>query len=511
VRSCRAYRSVPRLLIALAVANLALTGAGHASSVAGGRHDVRYLGLPGDTRPDERLRADDAVALDAWVGVQCRSARRVPLASQRLLVGQVIAPPLPPAPSTLSRPAGLVRRALLNVDRYALTALYRRANLAISDPLVGKVNPRTPSGEALALAVTIGTGAYDPRLVGVPLPRAVRVATWLVASYACAHAAVTSGGWGAGTQPIPADLHGWQSPMWAEQFGAAGWLLWPYLATATRYHVAAMVTAEADKLLRVAPNYYALADGHLRFPGDTKAEEDMWAATIFALAAVMLPKHPHARLWRQQEATYKIASYATAADDTSTVVINGRPLQSWLSGWNVFPDGTLVNHGINPHPDYMAAVAWNLADAGIDAIAGRSVLRAALHNADLLYRAMTSLRFSSPPFRPPGGTIYQPGTAVTYYPRPDDWGTSLIPGFVTLDAAMASLRLSSSADLYLSRHIEALLALQARHTDGHTYQGWAEFRYAGREQWVAEQISRAWLLEWASARNRIKITNAVPD
>jgi len=159
----------------------------------------------------------------------------------------------------------------------------------------------------------------------------------------------------------------------------------------------------------------------------------------------------------------------------------------------------------------MAAVAWNLADAGIDAIAGRSVLRAALHNADLLYRAMTSLRFSSPPFRPPGGTIYQPGTAVTYYPRPDDWGTSLIPGFVTLDAAMASLRLSSSADLYLSRHIEALLALQARHTDGHTYQGWAEFRYAGREQWVAEQISRAWLLEWASARSRIKVTNAVPD
>jgi len=63
----------------------------------------------------------------------------------------------------------------------------------------------------------------------------------------------------------------------------------------------------------------------------------------------------------------------------------------------------------------------------------------------------------------------------------------------------------------LSRHIEVLLALQARHTDGHTYQGWAEFRYAGREQWVAEQISRAWLLEWASARSRIKVTNAVPD
>ena len=143
----------------------------------------------------------------------------------------------------------------------------------MSDPLVGKVNPRTPSGEALALAVTIGTGAYDPRLVGVPLSRAVRVASWLVASYACAHAAVTSGGWGAGTQPIPTDLHSWQSPMRAEQFGAAGWLLWPYLDTATRYQVAAIVTAEADKLLQVAPNYYALADGHLRFPGDTKAEE----------------------------------------------------------------------------------------------------------------------------------------------------------------------------------------------------------------------------------------------
>jgi hypothetical protein len=319
---------------------------------------------------------------------------------------------------------------------------------------------------------------------------------------------VTTGGWGAGTQTVPADLHQWQSPLWAAQFGIAGWLLWPHLGQATRYAVVAMVVDEADRLLRISPDYYARPDGQVLFPGDTKAEEDAWVGGIFTLAAAMLPDHPHARLWRRQEAAFEIASYSTAADDNSSTVVNGRPLRTWLAGWNVFANGTLVNHGINPHPDYMAAIAWNLSAVGVDAIADRPVLGSALHNADLVYRGLMSVTFPSPPFRYPGGTIYQHRRGVIYYPRRDDWGTSLVADFVTLDAGIAALDLAPAANGYLRQHTSILLAMQARSADGRTYQAWNEYGYPGREQWVGEELSRAWLLEWAAGTHRITVTNA---
>jgi hypothetical protein len=402
----------------------------------------------------------------------------------------------------------LLRRALLNVNRYALSKLYGGNPSSKFRAGLSNDGPRAASGEALALAASIATGAYDARLVGQALPRARAVATWLVASYARAHAAVTPGGWGAGNRPMPADLHEWQSPLWAAQFGTAGWLLWPYLSASDRYNVAAMVVNEADRILTVAPNYYARPDGHVLFPGDTKAEEDAWVGTILALASVMLPHHPHAGRWRRQEATYEIAAFSTAGDDTSEVVINGRPLRSWLAGWNVFPDGTVVNHGLNPHPDYMAQVSLSLSAATVDALAGRPMLRAALHNAALVYCSLLSRRFSSPPYASPGGTIYQSHSAQVYYPVADDWGTSLMAQFVLLDTQAAALGLTDAASEYLGLHAAALVAQQARASDGRTFQSPDEYRYVGREQWVGEQIGRAWLVEWAAANRRLYITDA---
>ena len=276
-------------------------------------------------------------------------------------------------------------QALWNADRYALSTLYGEADLgafdtrmSLADPLGhGPNSPRGGSGVALALATTIATGAYDVQAIGVPLARATEVAVWLVASYACAHAATNPTGWGAGTRPMARDLHDWPSPLWAGQLGIAAWLLWPQLRTDDRYAVAAMIVNEADRIAGVLPAYFASPDGRILHPGDTKAEEDAWLGTLLCVASAMMPTHPHAARWRQAEAAYEVASYATQADTTSPTVVNGRTLDAWLSGWNAHPDGTVTNHRLTPHPHYMADVSMNLTNAAVDALGDRATLRTA--------------------------------------------------------------------------------------------------------------------------------------
>ena len=446
-----------------------------------------------------------SVAADRF---DCPASRRVPDATRVALAATVGRPDLPAAALTAwSDPDRLVLQALENVDRYALTTLYGHADLTRVDPLMSAQDPRGGGAEALALAATIATGSYDPSTVGVPLPRAAAVTAWLVASYACAHAAVTPGGWGAGERAVPSDPHQWPSPLWAAQLGTAGWLMWPRLGIRDHYAVAAMVANEADRLTGVPPAYYAGRDGQILHPGDTKSEEDAWLGTVLSLASAMMPTHPHAALWRREEAAFEVAAYATAADVTSPAVVNGRPLASWVNGWNAHPDGTVTNHNLTPHPDYMATLSMNLANAAVDVIGDRATLRTAVHNAALVYRALSDIDFPAPPYADPGGAIYRLDATAIYYPRPNDWGTAPTADFVALDAGIRALGLNGSADHYLAVHTRGLLGMQARHPDGATYSSSAEFTYPQPEQWVAEQVAHAWLLCWAAAQHRIRFTD----
>jgi hypothetical protein len=429
------------------------------------------------------------------------------------LAGLVVTPRLPArAPVPSGSPASLLRRALLSVNRYALTTLYRGRALDPADRRPPPDGPRASGAEALALASTLATGAYDAGLAGSSSQRARAVAVWLVGAQACGHAAVTPGGWGAagGGAPVPTDLHAWMSPLAAAQVGQAGWLLWPVLPDTDRRNVTAMVAAEADLLLRVSPGYLGRPDGHVLSPGDTKAEEDAWMTNVLGLASAMMPGHPHAPAWRRQEAAFQVAAFSTAADAISPRLVNGRPLHDWLDGWNVAADGTVVNHGIDPHPDYMATASLNLFAAAVDALADRPTLRTAVRGASLVYSSLLHRSFAAPPYAAPGGTIYRRGSAQLYSPVTSDWGTSLRAHFVGFDAAAAALGVSGEAPALLRLHAQALLDMQARSQDGRTYQSWDEYRYTGREQWVAEQLARAWLVLWAAdgGRRRLPITDA---
>ena len=449
------------------------------------------------------------IAAPSPVPVRCRSVAPSGQALARL----VVPPRLPArAPVRPGSPAALLRRALLSVNRYALTTLYRGRALDPADRRPPTDGPRSSGAEALALASTLSTGAYDPGVAGASAQRARAVAVWLVGAQACGHAAVSPGGWGAagGGAPVPTDLHAWMSPLAAALVGHAGWLLWPGLPDVDRRNVAAMVAAEADLLLRVAPGYMARPDGRVLSPGDTKAEEDAWMTNVLGLASAMMPAHPQAAAWRRQEAAFQIAAFSTAADAVSPLVVNGRPLREWLAGWNVAADGTVVNHGIDPHPDYMATASFNVFAAAVDALAGRPTLRTAVRGAARVYSSLLDRRFPSPPYAAPGGTVYRRGSALLYYPVASDWGTSLRAHVVGLDAAAAVLGVSGEAPAFLRLHAQALLDMQARSPDGRTYRSWDEYRYVGREQWVAEQLGRAWLVVWAAdgGRARLPITDA---
>jgi hypothetical protein len=121
---------------------------------------------------------------------------------------------------------------LQNTNRYALvtwcnsrgygTAAQQAATyLDLGGNAEGNIRP--PASEALALAVSLRTGGYDPAFTTVELHSATTKAAKLVRSLAFHHKVNISGGWG----------DAWQSGLWAAYAGMAGWLMWdsPFLTS----------------------------------------------------------------------------------------------------------------------------------------------------------------------------------------------------------------------------------------------------------------------------------------
>jgi hypothetical protein len=68
-------------------------------------------------------------------------------------------------------------------------------------------------------------------------------------------------------------------------------------------------------------------------------------------------------------------------------------------------------------------------------LAGKVTPEAARFNLDKIYYSVTAHRFSSPPYKAPGGTMYREGTAEVYYPEGSDWGFGVYDNFANLDIA----------------------------------------------------------------------------
>ncbi len=168
-----------------------------------------------------------------------------------------------------------------------------------------------------------------------------------------------------------------------------------------------------------------------------------------------------------------------------------------LPGTNANEDGTVTNHGI-VNPDYIQNVQHLWWAASLLRSGGQPVPEALFMNADVVYRALSSVEFTSPPYAEPGGTVYQPGGQI-YYPMGVGWGTRRPATFVGVDGfANAYAAADVRAGENLAAHARDARALQLRWNDGHMYaDGPSEESYRrGKEEYALQQMALAW---WAGA------------
>lgn len=165
----------------------------------------------------------------------------------------------------------------------------------------------------------------------------------------------------------------WQSAMWARAAGMAGWILWPRLDEPTRRSLARLIEHEADRFLAAAPKS--------RKFGDTGAEENAWNSQIVALAANMMPRHPHAPLWDQSAKQYMYNTLSVASDHRDQRPgDDGRPIREWVTTVNAHPDYTVENHGL-VHVGYLkATMAMSMESASHYLLRGQPAPRACMHH-----------------------------------------------------------------------------------------------------------------------------------
>ena len=393
---------------------------------------------------------------------------------------------------------------------------------------------RDSAAISLALAVALRTGVYDTSIVGVSETLARARAVKLIRSLAYRHTT-----WD----------NQWQSALWAAYAGYAGWLLWDYLSSTDRTLVKEMIIEEADEYRQ--PLYYRDRDDIIRFAGDSKIEEQAWNSHVVALAAVMMPCHPHAEVW-ESTAIHMLLSADSHPDDVdSDVVVHGHALSEWLFGSNINHDSTVTNHGIL-HPDYAVTGALEFNATHIYFLANLASPKAAVFNLDRVAEALIELeltagtRLHGKIVREPGGTIFRSGTdcgpvtgpdlaAVTacrnnaiaagesfevghqrgclagppathtnvFYPHGSSWSNLRRPNLAMYMAGNDALNLDGliddptlKPDYWVACFVRDVRAMQARHADGRVWNKDDNFNAHGREGYSAVSSARAWMSYW---------------
>ncbi len=414
---------------------------------------------------------------------------------------------------------------------------------------------RPPLLGSSAVAVALRTDVLGPEVDAASRSAAIDYARVLTSSAACEHASNTPGGWPSGAadwsslsevatgevseatglavaartpaewaRSVPAD---WQAAHWAFLGGLSGWLLWDHLNSYERTYVARMVEWEANRVAARNPRWWQSESGSIVAPGDTKMEELTWDTNVLQLASAMMPGHPQRPTWQAARVRNGLNATAVLADATATRRVHGDELGDWVAGANVYPDGTLDNHGIHGHPDYMSAVRQAWTGALVATLAGQPTPRSDLWNGDLIYGALSSVSFApgvehdlypdDPGTRlaaanvDPGGTIYRTGSPDIYYPNPSLWGGVARARFVAVDTLAEVLGLDGRSTLpaaeWAGWHVVGVLQNQARFTDGRSFSGRSEFPYPGREEFEANMLAVAWLARYVAVHGEISVVD----
>ncbi|MEY9932770.1 hypothetical protein ABH926_007421 [Catenulispora sp. GP43] len=437
-------------------------------------------------------------------------------------------------------------QVLRNSSRYLATSWYTSTynNSLASDGYLNLDIPgavpeqtfRLPGMAALSIATSVKLGDWDAGASGISADEAENRAATMVRSLAHRYYANNSlagvSTWG----------NSWQSPLWAFYTGQAAWLVWDKLSPSERDDVARMLADEANHLTSGNDVFLTSDNGSQQLyqynkggtdvtPGDTKAEEDNYAAQLLGLAVAMMPNHPNAAKWQRRNEDLLIADTATQADLSSSDVVNGRQLNQWLQGWNVQPDGTVQNHNIL-HPVYMTALDQSLQQVATFQLAGRCAPQAVKDNVGLVYNALTSVttykyapdpnnlsQYVTPAFsNKDGHPIYESETNPQInYPQGNDWGLQFPDYYGSFDALVGTYGLAPTANTNAATHLQAEIGLQNRFNTGQTYVPWnpvttpasqAENSYVGAEQRIGQISAQAYMAEFLNHRSQACFDNS---
>ena len=295
----------------------------------------------------------------------------------------------------------------------------------------------------------------------------------------------------------------WQSSLWSGLLGRAGWMLWESLDDQAREMVCRVVEYEADRHIRKGYKVpYWNGKG-----GDSKAEENAWESMVLQQAIFMMPSHPNVTRWKTVCSELMISTNARKSDmELSEPILDGRTPKDWLRGFNVTEDGIIINHN-RIHNDYICAIALQMQAFQLCSLAEIPVPETTDFNFEIVYKALVTKRFESPPFKAPGGTMYVPGRPEQYYPEGTDWSIHRFACFYWLDTCAHILgydkTLPHKAEKWMELRGRKIFKMQSRHADGRMYASGEFDRYPGREQQVLWVLSDAYLLQWLADRKAL--------
>jgi hypothetical protein len=356
---------------------------------------------------------------------------------------------------------------------------------------------RPPAQAVMALGIAISLGIYDSLIVGKSLSEAKDIQVKLIESLVRKHIA-NGGSWG----------NCWQCAHWAFHAGAGAWLSWDLMDSATQGALTDMVVMEAGNFDTDPPYCNDCTD-------DSKAEENAWNANILAMALAMMPEHENAAWWKERASQWMISAYARESDLARDTVVDGKPVQDWITGWNMREEGYVYNHN-RIHPDYTAAAEINLWNPVVFFLAGQIVPQAAFWNMDVVYKHLVDYEWSSPPFDAPGGTIYRRDSdsiyARVYYPQGTDWSANRIDAFFMIDIHAYAMGLDGTVSVpaieWAKARTDYLLWMQSRSETGQLYIDSDNFNFPPKESMVASWFALSYLTlflaeqeGWRSAEN----------
>jgi hypothetical protein len=275
---------------------------------------------------------------------------------------------------------------------------------------------------------------------------------------------------------------------------------WPELTAQTKMYVAKVVEHEANYAARLKLHYLRSADGTVLTIGDSGAEEVSWWAGAMQIGLVMLPDNQNAGIWAKEIVQYALAAWARPLDVTSSTIINGAALSGWISGSNVEDNGVVRNHN-RIASDYSTTTYQNLDAAALYILSGQQIPTAITALLAPVYTAFRGVTFTG------GGQTYVEHSAAIFYPEGNDWGLGQVLPYALSDAqALVYGYDPGTAAEYLGLHLDAVLAQQARHNDGHTYE-LGEYSYDGREEHTAQLASQLYLTLYLRDHGLVSFTN----